>query len=167
MSVAASETVVPSTAAASSAAAAPASPGAPLGTNAGPSSASAVAVVPSVTDIDVPKFTDLEDDLGNRYTVYNIKVFLADGKAFTVSRRFTEVRGSADPCQKHRVCGPAGAKRKRDRSKGARHRPFYSTGFTARTMKAFVERVVSTAAMKRSYPVRRSARVGVVGGHAI
>lgn len=45
-----------------------------------------------VVDVDVPKYTDLEDDQGFRYTIYNIRVALSDGKIWTVGRRYTEVR---------------------------------------------------------------------------
>ena len=45
-----------------------------------------------VVDLDVPKYTDLEDDQGFRYTIYNIRVGLSDGKIWTVGRRYTEVK---------------------------------------------------------------------------
>ena len=44
-----------------------------------------------VVGVDVPKCTDLEDDQGFRYTIYNIRVELSDGKIWTVGRRYTEV----------------------------------------------------------------------------
>jgi acyl-CoA-binding protein len=41
--------------------------------------------------IDVPKFTDLEDDQGFRFTVYNIRVTQSDGKVWTIGRRYNEI----------------------------------------------------------------------------
>ena len=53
--------------------------------------AAAVRLGVVVVDVDVPKYTDLEDDQGFRYTIYNIRVALSDGKIWTVGRRYTEV----------------------------------------------------------------------------
>jgi hypothetical protein len=44
-----------------------------------------------ITKIDVPKYTDLEDDQGFRFTVYNIRVTQSDGKVWTIGRRYNEV----------------------------------------------------------------------------
>jgi len=45
-----------------------------------PPAATVPPVQVGVVDIDVPKYTDLEDDQGFRYTVYNVRVTQSDGK---------------------------------------------------------------------------------------
>lgn len=45
----------------------------------------------SIKKIAVPKTTDLEDDQGFRFTVYNIKVTQSDGKVWIIGRRYNEV----------------------------------------------------------------------------
>lgn len=58
----------------------------------------------SIQKIDVPKYTDLEDDQGFRFTVYNIKVTQSDGKVWTIGRRYNEVRGSSELLYGYTFC---------------------------------------------------------------